>query len=278
MHAFDVVAAISPDLTLPGAGYHGTGFPPEQRFTLYLETVPDGLRAIAGRAGDVAEIMLTSRGDGTYVFDAPSGWEARLGFDLPAGDCNGAYGWEAVRYEHIELRLEQTGTPPVIRAVGQASGYVTSVGAIESWDHAFVATFEGSPDTTPPGFRANVRAEEHHVLDGLIVNASEPLPRSTSVMLAGAGALVPDADSSSAVARFRTPDGTVLPWGTPLSVTLAPTLTDFAGNAASAPPEVPARTIADPGMLSTDGFESALRAWISGDVRIVGPGDREPEP
>lgn len=278
MHSFDVVAAISPDTSTPGHGPRDD-FPTEQRFTLRLETVPDGLRGIAGRAGNVAEILLTGRGDGTYVFDDPSYSGVGLPIDLPRGDCIGVYGSYDVRYEHIELRLEQRGTPPVIRVVGLASGAVNSNGAVEGFFSPFVATFEGSLDTTPPSYRTNVHAEEHHVLDGLVISASEPLPRSTAVMLDGVGALVPEAgDGSSAVARFSTPPAAVLPWSSPLSLTFAPSLTDLAGNAASAPSEALPRTIADPGMMSTDGFESELHAWSSGDVRVVAPGDGGPEP
>ncbi|MCC7539647.1 MAG: hypothetical protein IT379_25720 [Deltaproteobacteria bacterium] len=274
-HSFDVVARLEPDPS--GGGGPMGDLPAEHAFTLRLETVADGLRAILGRSGTVAEVMLAGRGDGTFTYEAPMFGGISVGVDRAPGSCGGAVG---AQYERIEIRLESTPGETVGRVVGTASGRISFTGGDVIWDEAFRATLDGPLDTTAPDYRTNVVEEPHHPLDGFVVRTSEPLPRSVGVGLAGIGPLEPVLvePTAGAAAFFSLPTGTVLPWGTSLSVVFMPGLIDLAGNEATPVPEAPPETLADPGLLAQDGFESAVRLWQMGDVIVVAPGVGSPAP
>jgi hypothetical protein len=251
LRAFDVVAAIS---SPRDAGIMGPQFPSTNRFTLGLDA--PRLRLIVGANGTGSIVPVTTTDGKTFRTSAP--------FDVstpPLGTCSSA---TRLTYETLELTV--TGT----RLAGHATGAVQISCGDCLFTQAFVGTFSGGADETPPTLVAGAREADFALM------TSEPLPVGATARVVGSegfgvalepiynGTDLPETERL--VLGFSKPP-VVLGVGGGYVVELGG-LVDFAGLRAAAGSTIRIGGFAPPPLVAADGFESATGTTVGGAALV----------
>jgi hypothetical protein len=233
----------------------------EHGFTLWLQSEPEP-RAVAGAWGSAVSGALVA---------LPRGWSFAgrmpVASGQPALPCQPTT--HTYRYETLDLRLGDISGRPLL--VGTVSGRAEHVSVDAVSAPGFTGQLSGTLDRTAPRLNLERASAAHwHPMDEVVVQASEPLPPWTEVLLqtAGASPLVLDAEPPQGErARFRT--ARVLGFGQRYEVATAQPLRDLADNPAEGTAAPAFETIPDPGLLSEDGFESEVSALVEAPARVV---------
>jgi hypothetical protein len=182
-----------------------------------------------------------------------------------------------ITFDAVELVLLDRDQDQDADAVeGSGRGFFTHVLGDVEYTHEITVVLRGERDLTPPAFEVIDGAVDHHVLDGLRIQASEPL-------LPGLAARISDGATSIELAPVPANEdyvrafvsSVILPFGAELSLEVDPVPQDLAGlSLATALPSV--RTMPDPGLFAEDGFEGPLAAVLEGAEVVTGVGTLPP--
>lgn len=259
--SFEVVVTPTFESNFPLPG----GLPDEHAFVLRLDDQGGETRGIVGMPGLAVMTRFLEQADGTLSLAAPFSLPGTPdGFLCPIGD---------LVYEQLGLTLLDTDSDGTAdRLSGTASGFVTVTG----FDvlATFEAQVEAALDSTPPDLILPGDVIDHHVMDPILVLATEPLPGDLALSLASEShapiALRPESEDAPAVARFSSPEDVILPFGATLRIEGNTPLYDLAGidNPDALPRSV--QIMPDPGAFAEDGFEGAqMLAHVQGDAQVV---------
>ncbi len=237
--------------------------PSAHRFTLNLVPSTEGATGIAGTFGDAQPIAFS--GGAALTLTDPVA--------LAIDDDTRCHAFGPVTYQQLSLNLvDDNGDGRADRLQGTGSGaFMISEGDVV-WEATFTATVAGVPDDEAPTLTLLGTTDAGNPVDPITLRASEPLaPETTITLEAESGESVTLAPVDGRAATFTTPDSGWLSWGTTYRVVVSPSLTDYAGNTASA--DLSFTTADDPGVQPEDGFEGGAVARVFGGAALVDAAD-----
>lgn len=230
-----------------GIGYLTTL--PSHAFTAMIDWSANTLTS--GANGDAFRVPLVHAGDA---------WTTQASMSFDASQSS----YPSTTYTSMTLRPTDSG------CIGEASGTYSYLGGDIIYSQPFTATLVGITDTSPPQVTVLSTGVDPLRFQGVPVN--ELLPAGTTAELVDdAGhvipmASLPDGEAAAFGVSWFRPQAMALAFGSTYTVRFLPSLVDLVGNTAASPTFT---TLSDPGLFLQDGFESAPKLAVVGDVRVV---------
>jgi hypothetical protein len=242
--------AMTSTITTVDGGYVGGSPPPGSH--VFSMLVDWGAGTItSGSNGTATQVGLRRTGD--------SDWEAidPIAFNL------GSATFPTISYANLKLTRGDDGcTASATGAYQQLSGDVV-------YNVGIRASMAGVRDRTAPVLTA-FPAGPVHPLSFTGVMVDELLPGNTTATLVSSTASVPltpaPTDTSLGVSAFGL-RSMALAFGNTYGLKIQPSAVDLAGNQAVTIPSV--STLSDPGVLTQDGFEGTINAYMVGFAPIT---------
>jgi hypothetical protein len=209
-----------------------------------------------GANGEAFQVPLARKGDA---------WTTQAAMSFRAGPMPyPALTYDRFEYASMTLRPTDTG------CTGEASGKYNYLGGDIVYSQPFTATLAGIADGSAPQVTVLSEGGDPLRFEGAWVN--ELLPEGTTAELRDdAGHVIPmvslpDGEAAAfGVSSFEAPS-MALAFGSTYTLHVLPAFVDLVGNTA-APPTF--ATLPDPGLFAQDGFESAPKLALAGDVQVV---------
>jgi len=241
-----IAAKLAP--SRPDAG--DSVMPTTHEFSLLVDWI--GKTAATGSGGTANQVPIVHHG-GVWTTQAP----LQLSLALTSRPF--------VTYDWIAI------TPTPIGCIGQAAGRYDWNATDTLYTIPFDASIAGIADQAGPILSVVGSFGDVHPLDQNGVMADELLPAGTTAdWMASDGSIIPTAalpaESVFGVSGFML-KGLGLAFASSYWLRLLPSTVDLAGNPSSR--LVAFSTMAGPGLLAQDGFETAVDALLGGEVSIV---------